>query len=108
MAAATVTSSLAGPTATLGIGARTKCVRWHPSNGLDSSTITAQNHSMVIPGRIKNGVVVLEGGPALPEGTAVSVSCDLPPTGKAPRQERVKFPLVRSKRPGTLHLTAQR
>jgi hypothetical protein len=28
---------------------------------------------IVIPGRVQNGVVVPEGGPALPEGVAVSI-----------------------------------
>lgn len=63
---------------------------------------------MVIPGRIKNGVVILDGGPSLPDGTVVSVSCDLPAPEKPPSGARVTFPLVRSKRPGTLHLTAER
>lgn len=68
----------------------------------------AQNDDMVIPGRVKNGVVVLEGGPSLPEGTVVSVSCDLLAPARQPGGTRVKFPLVPSKRPGTLHLTAER
>jgi hypothetical protein len=75
---------------------------------LDSRTPLNENGMMVIPGRVKNGVVVLEGGPPLPEGTPVTVSCDLPPSTKPPHKGRVKFPLVRSKRPGSLHLTAQR
>ena len=62
-----------------------------------------------IPGRVKNGVVVLENGTRLPEGAAVTVV-----PGKAPvirvatRQRRVVFPLVRSKHPGTLDLTNER
>lgn len=63
---------------------------------------------MVIPGRVKNGVVVLEGGPALPDGIEVSVSCDLPTAITPPCERRVKFPLVCSKRPGSLKLTAER
>lgn len=62
-----------------------------------------------ISGRVKNGVVVLEKGARLPEGAAVTVV-----PGKAPvirvakRQRPVVFPLVRSKHPGTLHLTNER
>ena len=64
---------------------------------------------MVIPGRVRNGVVVLEGGPALPEGIAVTVSCDLAPEVEtAQRKRRVDVPLVPSRNPGTLHLTAKR
>ena len=63
---------------------------------------------MVIPGRVKNGVVVLEGEAALPEGASVSVSYHAHPPAKESSEKRVKFPLVRSKRPGTLHLTAER
>ncbi|HQU42240.1 MAG TPA: hypothetical protein PK867_05485 [Pirellulales bacterium] len=53
-------------------------------------------------------MVVLEGGPTLPEGMAVSVSCGLPPAAAPLHEARVKFPLVRSKRPGRLNLTADR
>jgi hypothetical protein len=76
---------------------------------LDSARQPADNDRMNIRGRVHNGVVVLQDGPALPEGTEVVVSCDLPPkpheTGK---QQPVKFPLVRSKHPGGLRLTGQR
>lgn len=64
---------------------------------------------MHIPGRVKNGVVVLEGGWALPEGTEVTVSCALaPPAKTARRKRRVQLPLVSSKRPGSVRLTAER
>jgi len=60
-------------------------------------------------GRVHDGVVVLEGGPVLPEGIAVTVSCDVPPISTPPiERKRVEFPLVRSKHPGSLHLTAER
>jgi hypothetical protein len=43
----------------------------------------------------------------LPEGLAVTVAV-APALEKPQRGERVEFPLVRSKRPGTVHLTGKR
>jgi len=64
---------------------------------------------MEIPGRIQNGVVVLEGAPALPDGAKVIVFCDVVPVPQEPgKKKRVEFPLVHSKHPGSLHLTEQR
>ena len=64
---------------------------------------------MTIQGRVKNGVVVLEAGAKLPEGTPVSVSCAKVRVRRKPgKKKRVKFPLVRSKHPGTLNLTNER
>lgn len=63
---------------------------------------------MKIPGRIHNGVVILEGGKALPEGTRVSVTCKHDVSKKSGRIKRVRFPLVRSKHPGALRLTGKR
>jgi hypothetical protein len=64
---------------------------------------------MIIPGRVHNGVVILEGGPALPEGAAVSVSYPAS-GGSAPVREkrRIQVPLVRSARPGSIQLTGER
>jgi hypothetical protein len=64
---------------------------------------------MVIKGRVRNGVVVLENGPVLPEGTEVAVSLPVP-TSEAPTatRQRVEFPLVRSSEPGSVHLTNER
>ena len=64
---------------------------------------------MDVPGRVQNGVVVLEGAPALPEGAKVTVSYHGPieavsQTGK----QRIEVPLVRTGEPGTVHLTGQR
>jgi hypothetical protein len=68
-----------------------------------------ENDFMVIPGRVHNGVVVLEDGPPLPEGMAVTVLCNIAPAAETAKQKRrVELPLVPSKRPGTLHLTAER
>ena len=64
---------------------------------------------MEIPGRVKNGVVVLEGGTTLPEGTSVTVLYPRVRIWRKPgKKKRVRFPLVRSKHPGTLDLTNQR
>jgi hypothetical protein len=63
---------------------------------------------MPLPGRVKNGVVQLEGGARLPEGTPVTVSWGARVRRKPGRKKRVKFPLVDSKHPGALHLTAER
>jgi hypothetical protein len=64
---------------------------------------------MVIPGRVQNGVVVLEGGSVLPEGAAVIVSY-AERGGPIPRAERkrVEVPLIRTGRPGSVHLTNDR
>ncbi len=54
-------------------------------------------------------MVVLEGGPPLPEGTVVTVSCPDAALPKPDRQGcRVSPPPVPSKRPGSLPLTAER
>lgn len=65
---------------------------------------------MEIPGHVHNGVVVLEGGVSLPEGTAVVVSCGaLPKTqAAAGSRRRVQLPLVRSDWPGSRTMTADR
>jgi hypothetical protein len=61
---------------------------------------------MTIKGRVQRGVIILQDGITLPEGMEVTVSCE---TGPKPKQgKRVEFPLVRSKHPGTLQLTAER
>jgi len=64
---------------------------------------------MEIIGRVQNGVVVLEDGPPLPEGMEVIVSFPDPAhlEPPAPRQ-RVSLPLIRTGRPGSLRLTAER
>ena len=64
---------------------------------------------MVIPGRVHNGVVVLEGDSALPEGAVVAVSYDEPPaTSRTSGNHRIQVPLVRTGEPGSVHLTGQR
>ena len=64
---------------------------------------------MEIPGRVQNGVVVLQGDTKLPDGTPVTVLCPGVRIWRKPgKKKRVQFPLVRSERPGTLHLTNER
>ncbi|HEV8058389.1 MAG TPA: hypothetical protein VGP68_00830 [Gemmataceae bacterium] len=60
----------------------------------------------VFHGRVHDGVVVFEEGPVLPEGAAVTVSCAEAEISKdSVKHERIKFPLVHSKHPGSLNLT---
>jgi hypothetical protein len=51
---------------------------------LDSLGQPTNNGGMEIPGRVHNGVVVLQGGPALPEGAAVTVCYPVPVAAHAP------------------------
>jgi hypothetical protein len=64
---------------------------------------------MEVSGRVQNGVVVLEGAPALPEGARVTV-CYLAPIVAAPQPEkrRIEAPRVRTGEPDTVNLTGQR
>ena len=76
--------------------------------GLDSDDKTTENAGMEIRGRVHNGVVVLEGELPLPEGTEVIVSSGAAPKTKPVGEQRIEFPLVRSKHPGSLRMTGQR
>ena len=64
---------------------------------------------MVIRGKVVGGVVVLEPGPKLPEGAAVTVYYPAP-TGLKPAvgKKRIQVPLVRTGQPGSVHLTGER
>ena len=62
---------------------------------------------MSLQGRVQNGVVVLEGGLLLPEGTAVTVFI-APTVRPAQSGSRIELPLVRSAKPGSLNLTGDR
>ena len=63
---------------------------------------------MEVQGRISNGVVVPEGELPWPESTTVTVS-DRGAPAKPPETGRpVRLPLVRSDRPGSRRLTAER
>ena len=80
-----------------------------PFSALDCFWLAIKNGDMKIRGRVHNGLVILEGGPALPEGTKVTVSCDHAAVSPPRREKkRLRFPLVRSKHPGSLRLTSER
>ena len=64
---------------------------------------------MVIPGRVHNGVVVLEHESALPEGAAVLVTYPArPETIPVAPKHRIQVPLVRTGQPGSVNLTGAR
>ena len=64
---------------------------------------------MVITGRKQNGVVVLEGESALPEGAAVSITYPAMPKAKpAGEKRRIQVPLVVTGQPGSVQLTGAR
>ena len=63
---------------------------------------------MVVLGRVRNGVVVLEGNANLPEGAVVTVSCGELPAKQANGRGRVEVPLVKTGRPGSVQLSGGR
>ncbi|MCI0376222.1 MAG: hypothetical protein L0215_01315 [Gemmataceae bacterium] len=64
---------------------------------------------MVISGRVQNGVVVLEGGSALPEGAVVTITYPALATAKpVVNKRRIQTPLVRTGEPGSVPLTGAR
>jgi hypothetical protein len=80
-----------------------------PGFGLVHDTLPTNNDIMVIPGRVQNGVVILEGGSALPEGAAVSVTYPAPAASPScTEKHRIRVPLVRTGEPGTVDLTGER
>lgn len=60
---------------------------------------------MEIVGRVNQGVIVLEGDAHLPEGAQVRVLYEPVEEAKKDPNYRVTLPLVRTGKPGTLHLT---
>lgn len=61
---------------------------------------------MELQGRVQNGVVVLDGQPALPEGAVVVVTYPAPDTASEPvNKQRIQLPLVRSEQPGSVQLS---
>lgn len=78
-------------------------------SGLDCGPRAADNGRMEIPGRVENGVVVLEGETRLPDGAAVTVLYPRVRVWRKPGKKKpVTFPLVRSKHPGSLQLNNDR
>ena len=76
---------------------------------LDSTRGATNNDCMVIPGRVHNGVVILEGESALPEGAAVTITYPALLKAKpAPPKRRIQVPLVRTDQPGSVRLTGAR
>ena len=64
---------------------------------------------MVVLGRVHNGVVVLEGDSALPEGAVVTITYGEPTTKQAAIEaSRVQVPLVHTGQPGSVQLTGER
>lgn len=61
---------------------------------------------MLVAGHVHNGVVVLDGDVALPEGAAVVVSFPAPAT-PAGGEKRIRLPLVRTDEPGSVNLTGR-
>ncbi len=71
-----------------------------------SKIVASDNIGMEFQGVVQNGVVVLPPNVNLAEGTVVVVQYaqEQLPDESRPRK-RVQFPLVRSKHPGSIHLT---
>lgn len=64
---------------------------------------------MELLGRVQNGVIVLEGEPSLPEGALVTVFYPGVAAPGTPGIHRpIQLPLVRSDKPGSCQLTADR
>ena len=55
-------------------------------------------------GRVKNGVVVVNGSVKLPEGALVTVTLSSPLMYASNNQRVVEFPLIQSSSPGSVHL----
>ena len=76
---------------------------------LDSGHVVQNNGSMVISGRVINGVVVLQGDSSLPEGAAVTVTYPAAPSAPSPeKKQRIQVPLVRTGEPASVELTGER
>ena len=68
--------------------------------GKSHDNVCMRNHGIV-----HNGMIVIDGGVPLPEGTRVVVSIEAESAESEPSEYRVQFPLVYSETPGQLHLT---
>ncbi len=77
--------------------------------GLATTLTVHDNTDMELQGRVHNGVVVVEGGLSLPEGTVVTVVCPgASTTVRSATRRRVVLPLVPSEQPASRQLTAER
>jgi len=63
---------------------------------------------MELQGRVCDGVIVLEGGSALPEGATVTVTYPAQAPGRSVLKKRIQVPLVRCKHPLPAPLTNER
>jgi hypothetical protein len=76
---------------------------------LDRLGQPGHNGLMEVKGRVYKGVVVLDSELPVPDGTMVIVSYHAAPAEKPPQPgRRIQLPLVGSRRPGSLPLTAER
>lgn len=73
---------------------------------LDCPAIRVDNESMDVPGRVENGVVVLEDGVKIPEGAPVVVSLRRKPNIRvATTQRPVQLPIFDYSSPPDIDLT---
>ena len=76
--------------------------------GLDSPAPPPHNGAMELQGRVCDGVIVLEGESALPEGAAVTVTYPAVAPAPGTPKGRIQVPLVRCKHPLPAPLTGER
>src|SRR5262245_12844232 len=98
-----------GPAVDYGSGISESRSRPLSTRPLEFAAMIADTSGMEVPGHVRDGVVVLDGNPNLPEGAVVTVS--YPATASAPpagERKRVQFPLLHSAQPGSVHLTNDR
>ncbi len=76
---------------------------------LERAARSAHNACMDFLGHVRNGVIVPDGNPRLPEGAAVTVHYPaLAAVTPAVGHQRIQVPLVRTGRPGSVNLSNER
>lgn len=75
------------------------------SNRLSLVKLVCKEFKMQAEGVVHNGVIVIEGGVALPDGTRVTISTQIKNARDDSPKTTVDFPLVHSATPGKLQLT---
>jgi hypothetical protein len=75
---------------------------------IDRTDAWLDNTGMEIPGRVQNGVVVLQSETVLPEGAAVTVHYPGVVASPSSGKKRIQVPLVRTGQPGSVNLTSER